>query len=235
LKKIIIKGVIIKKNIAMNRMNEIYHDAQNTKTLHALAHAATEALRFEEGLDATEVLDIDADGPPDGFNEDEERLRVEDQERCREEGIHRLLKAQFGEITDPIGMMCELASNPQHLIRYPCVFQEILDEVDPSEFLPLQNYLQTVLFKMRRLENITEQAVCRIILSSDTEASSRKRKRTTSPRSIEDLDKTDMLHLMRARPPMHSDDDPYTVKEMKAMSREDTMAHILAVYPQEFQ
>ncbi len=149
-----------------------------------------------------------------------------------------VLKTRYTDVTTPIGMQCQLISYPEDLLSNLDFFQVILDDIDPVEFLPLQNYLQSIILsirtRMRQGKDVTLEFVKEIILSSDTENSSRKRKRTKPLRKISELNKSDLLPYVRSFPPRYTNGEPYTYTQISEMTLEEIKEYILLTFPTEF-
>ncbi len=149
-----------------------------------------------------------------------------------------VLKTRYKDVTTPIGMQCQLITYPEDLLSNLDFFQVILDDIDPVEFLPLQNYLQSIILsirtRMRHGKDVTLEFVKEIILSSDTENSSRKRKRTMPLRKISELNKSDLLPYARSFPPRYTNGEPYTYTQISEMTLEEIKEYILLTFPTEF-
>ncbi len=151
-----------------------------------------------------------------------------------EDIIKTNLRKKYTKITNLPCFQLELSCNPQDLLQHPDVFQEIWNKTDPIKNLLLQDYLQTVMKKMNKLQEITEATLLEIILSSNPENSCRKRGRPSPTFNIYKLDRSSLLQYMFVWPPMHVNGHPYTVNEMNKLSLKEIRKYILTAHPDKF-
>lgn len=137
------------------------------------------------------------------------------------------------EITDPVVMMTYLYENPR-ILNHLDILQEVLNDIDPIGHLPLQNYLQTLLWRLRNGDNLTVEEKQAIVITSDSEQTQRKRNRPVPVRKLDCMNKSDLIHVLRSRPPKNEHNEPYTVAEIRSMSRHNMILYIRKTFPREF-